>query len=477
MPDTAQLLSRRHLLRHFYCGFGLVGLAGLLAGQGMSAESADPTAPKKPHFRPRAKRVIFMFMHGGPSHLDTFDPKPLLTRDHGKPLPFKRPLTFAEGDTGTLLRSPWQFRQYGQSGLPVSELFPNIARHIDDICVLRSVVGDSVAHGGAVLQLHTGSNTFTRPSMGSWAIYGLGTENRNLPAYLTLKPGLSHGGAKNWSSGFLPAAYQGTAVGHGGMSVDELSEPIEHLKNKTLSPAQQRYELDMLQQMNRQSADRWNHDPEFDARIQAFELAFRMQTEAPEAFDISKESDATKKLYGLDRPETRDFAWQCLMARRLAQRDVRFIQISHEYGPGNEVGWDAHSELIRLHTRTALQVDQPIHGLLTDLKAHGLLNDTLVVWGGEFGRTPIAQAGDGRDHNPYGYTMWMAGGGVKGGTTYGATDDYGYFAVEDRMHIHDLHATILHILGMDHKRLTYQYGGRNFRLTDVSGEVALKILA
>lgn len=477
MPDTSRLLSRRHLLRHSYCGFGLMGLAGLLAEQGSAAEPADPMAPRKPHFAARAKRVIFMFMHGGPSHLDTFDPKPLLTRDHGKPLPFRRPLTFAEGDTGSLLKSPWQFRRYGQSDIPVSELFPNVARHVDDMCILRSVVGDSVAHGGAVLQLHTGSNTFTRPSMGSWAIYGLGTENRNLPAYLTLKPGLSHGGAKNWSSGFLPAAYQGTAVGHGGMSVDELTEPIEHLKNKTLTSAQQRYELDMLQQMNRQSADRGNHDPEFEARIQAFELAFRMQTEAPEAFDLSKESDATRKLYGLDRPETRDFAWQCLMARRLAQRNVRFIQISHEYGPGNEVGWDAHSELIRLHTRTALQVDQPIHGLLTDLKAHGLLQDTLVVWGGEFGRTPIAQGGDGRDHNPYGYTMWMAGGGVKGGATYGATDDYGYFAVEDRMHIHDLHATILHILGMDHKRLTYLYGGRNFRLTDVSGEVALKILA
>ena len=476
-PNAPGLLSRRHLLRQSGCGFGLMGLAGLLAGEGLSAEPVDPMAPKPPHFPARAKRVIFMFMHGGPSHLDTFDPKPLLTRDHGKPLPFKRPLTFAEGDTGTLLKSPWQFRQYGQSGLPVSELFPNVAKHVDEMCILRSVVGDSVAHGGAVLQLHTGSNTFTRPSMGSWVVYGLGTENRNLPAFLTLKPGLSHGGAKNWSSGFLPAGYQGIAVGHGGLSIDDLREPIEHLKNKTLTTDQQRYELDMLQQMNRQSADRWNHDAEFEARIQAFELAFRMQTEAPEAFDISKETDATKALYGLDRKETRDFGWQCLMARRLAQRDVRFIQISHEYGPGNEVGWDAHNELIRLHTRTALAVDQPIHGLLTDLKAHGLLEDTLVVWGGEFGRTPIAQSGDGRDHNPYGYTMWMAGAGVKGGTAYGATDDYGYFAVQDRMHIHDLHATILHILGMDHKRLTYPWGGRNFRLTDVAGEVALKVLS
>jgi hypothetical protein len=476
MPESPNFLGRRYLLRYASCGFGLISLAGLLAERGLASEPEDPLAPKQPHFKPRARRVIFMFMHGGPSHLDTFDPKPLLTRDHGKPLPFKRPLTFAEGDTGSLLKSPWQFRQYGQCGTPVSELFPNVARHVDELCVIRSMVGDSVAHGGAIMQLHTGSNTFTRPSMGSWVIYGLGTENRNLPAFLTLKPGLYHGGAKNWSSGFLPAAYQGTAVGHGAMSVEDLGVPIEHLKNKTVTAAQQRYELDMLQKMNRRSADRANHDPELEARIQAFELAFRMQTEAPEAFDISKESPATTNLYGLDRPETRDFGWQCLMARRLAERGVRFIQISHEYRAGNEEGWDAHNDLIRLHTRSAAQVDQPIHGLLTDLKVHGLLEDTLVVWAGEFGRTPIAQSGDGRDHNPYGYSIWMAGAGAKGGMTYGATDDYGYFAVQNRMHIHDLHATILHILGLDHKRLTFPYAGRNFRLTDVAGEVAESIL-
>jgi hypothetical protein len=313
--------------------------------------------------------------------------------------------------------------------------------------------------------------------MGSWVIYGLGTENRNLPAFITLKPGLSHGGAKNWSSGFLPAAYQGTAVGHGGIKVEDLVEPIEHLKNTGLTPEQQRYELDMLQKMNRSSLARWQHDPELEARVGAFELAFRMQTEAPEAFDITKESDATRELYGLNQAETRDFGWQCLMARRLAERNVRFIQISHEYGPGNEVGWDAHSELIRLHTRTALQVDRPIAGLLQDLKARGLLDDTLVVWGGEFGRTPVAQAGDGRDHNPYGYTMWMAGAGVKKGFVYGATDEFGYYAVEDRMHLHDLHATVLHILGLNHERLTFNYGGRAFRLTDVAGRVAEKILA
>jgi hypothetical protein len=476
LHDSARPLSRRYLLRRAACGFGLVGLASLLAEGSLAQELANPLAPKKPHFPPRAKRVIFLFMAGGPSHVDTFDPKPLLTRDHGKPLPFKRPLTFAPGEVGNLFKSPWEFRKHGQSGIEVSELFPNVARFVDDLCIIRSVVGDSVAHGGAHLQLHTGSINFTRPSMGSWVIYGLGTENQNLPAFFMLKPGLEHGGAKKWSSAFLPGAYQGTAVGHGGMKIADLTEPIEHLKNHGLTPEQQRYELDMIQKINRAGAQRWQQD-DLEARIQAFELAFRMQTTAPEAFDISHESAATKALYGMDQPETRDFGWQCLMARRLAERDVRFIQINHEYGPGNEVGWDAHRELVRLHTRTALQVDVPIAGLLYDLKAKGLLQDTLVVWGGEFGRTPISQAGDGRDHNPYGYTMWMAGGGVKGGMVYGATDDYGYYAVEDRMHIHDLHATMLHILGMDHERLTYPYAGRNFRLTDVAGNVAHKILA
>ncbi len=467
------LPSRRFLLRRSACGFGMLGLSSLLG----AAEASDPLAPKKPHFPAKAKRVIFLFMHGGPSHLDTFDPKPRLIKDHGKPLPFKRPLTFAEGSTGNLLKSPWEFKKYGQSGIEISELFPNVAKHADDLCIIRSMVGDSVAHGGATLQLHTGSNTFTRPSMGSWVIYGLGTENQNLPAYITLKPGLSHGGAKKWSSGFLPAAYQGTAVGLGGMPFEKISEPIEHLQNQGLTPEQQRYELDMIQKMNRSSTARWQNDPELEARIQSFELAFRMQTVAPEAFDISKESAATRKLYGLDSPETSDFGWQCLMARRLAERNVRFIQINHDYGPGNEVGWDAHNELIRLHTRTALQVDQPIAALLTDLKAHGLMEDTLVVWGGEFGRTPIAEAGDGRDHNPYGYTMWMAGAGVKKGFIYGATDEFGYYAVEDRMHIHDMHATMLHLLGLNHEQLTFNYGGRPFRLTDVAGNVATKMLA
>ena len=473
-PRTPFHLSRRDILQNSAASFGMLALRAALQAE---TGNDDPLAPKTPNFPARAKRVIFLFMHGGPSHLDTFDPKPRLTRDHGKPLPFKRPLTFAEGNVGNLMKSPWAFKQYGQSGIPVSDLFPNIATCVDDMCVVRSMVGDSVAHGGALLQLHTGSNTFTRPSMGSWVVYGLGTENRNLPGFISIKPPLSHGGAKNWSSGFLPAAYQGTPIGHGGMKPEDLPEPIEYLRNKGLTPEQQRYELDMLQKMNRRSANRWQYDPELEGRIQAFELAFRMQTEAPEAFEVEKETEATKKLYGLDREESRDFGWQCLLARRLIERGVRFVQCSHTYGPGNEVGWDAHNELIRLHSRTSRMVDAPVAGLLKDLKMRGLLKDTLVIWSGEFGRTPISQGGDGRDHNPYGYSMFMAGGGVKAGTIYGATDDYGYYSVEDRMHIHDLHATALYLLGLDHLKLTYFYSGRNFRLTDVAGNVAHKIIA
>jgi hypothetical protein len=458
--------SRRALLRYTACGFGSLGLASLLDA------ASNPMTPKEPHFTPRAKRVIFLFMHGGPSSIDTFDYKPTLEKWHDKPLPFKRPLTFAEGDMGNLMKSPWEFKQYGQGGLWISSLFPHVAACADDLCIIRSMVGDSVAHGGASLQLHTGSNTFTRPSMGSWVVYGLGSENQNLPGYITIKPSLAHGGAKNWSSGFLPAAYQGTAIGNAGVKLDDLvKEPIEFLNQKGLTPEQQRFELDMLQKMNRQHALSRQHDNELEARIEAFELAFRMQTEAPEAFDTGKESEATRKLYGLDDEDTRDFGWQCLLARRLIERGVRFVQCSHSYK------WDQHTELVRLHTHNAREVDKPIAGLLKDLKSRGLLQDTLVIWGGEFGRTPVMQGGDGRDHNPYGYSMWLAGGGVKGGFSYGNTDEFGYYAAEDRTHIHDLHATVLHLLGFNHEQLTYFYGGRNFRLTDVAGVVAKKILA
>jgi hypothetical protein len=467
-------ISRRDVLRHTALGFGALGLSSMLTEPGgLLAESApgSPLSPKRPHFAPRAKRVIYLFMHGGPSHVDTFDPKPRLVRDNGNPIPFKLSLTFNPKGQGGLMKSPWEFKQYGQSGIPVSELFPQVAQHVDDLCVIRSMVGDGVDHGGALLQLNTGTINFTRPSLGSWVLYGLGTETNNLPGFITIKPSYFHGGAKNWGSAFLPGAYQGTPIGNDRTPAKELmAEPIVHLLSKGTTSEQQRYELDMLQKTNRHHALINESDPMLEARIQSFELAFRMQMGAREVLDVDRESEATKRLYGLDNPVTLDFGWQCLLARRLSEQGVRFVQCSHSYK------WDQHSELARLHARNAREVDKPIAGLLTDLKARGLLKDTLVIWGGEFGRTPFAER-DGRDHNPYGFTIWMAGGGIKPGTIYGATDEFGYHAVEDRMHIHDLHATILYLLGLNHEKLTYPYGGRDFRLTDVAGVVAHKIMA
>jgi Protein of unknown function (DUF1501) len=467
-------MSRRAALRAAGCGFGFMGLAGMLAQADTTSPAGlvSPTAPKAPHFPATAKRVIFLFMHGGPSAVDTFDPKERLTRDHGKPLPMKRPLAFAGGDAGPLMKSPWEFKNYGQSGMPISSLFPNVASCADDLCVVRSMVGEGVDHGAALLQTFTGTSTFTRPSMGSWALYGLGTENQNLPGFITIKPALSHGGSKNWASAFLPGTYQGTAIGNAGLKVDDIQkEPIEYLLNKHYSSDQQRFELDMLQNINKRHAALHHDDPQLEARIQAYELAFKMQAQAPEAFEVEKESEATKNLYGMDEEVTKDFGWQCLLARRLAERGVRYIQCTHSYK------WDQHGDLYNKHTENAKEVDKPISGLLKDLKARGMLKDTLVIWAGEFGRTPVSQGGDGRDHNPYGYSIWMAGGGVKAGFIYGATDDIGYYAVEDRMHIHDFHATVLHLLGLDHEKLTYRYSGRDFRLTDVAGVVARKILA
>ncbi len=463
-------MSRRAALRAAGCGFGFLSLASMLA-EDVQAAVDNPLAPRAPHFQPRAKRVIFLFMHGGPSSVDTFDPKERLERDHGKPLPFKRPLAFSGGPAGALMKSPWKFKASGQSGIPVSDLFPHVRECVDDMCIIRSVVGEGVDHGAALLQTFTGSSTFTRPSMGSWVLYGLGTENQNLPGFITIKPTLSHGGAKNWSSAFLPGAYQGTAIGNAGMKAEDIQgEPIEYLLNKRLSNDEQRFELDMLQNMNHRHAEMRKYDPQLEARIRTFELAFSMQAEAPAVFQVEKESEATQKLYGLDDPVTQDFGWQCLLARRLAENNVRFIQCTHSYK------WDQHGELFKKHTENAAEVDKPIAGLLKDLKARGLLKDTLVVWSGEFGRTPVSQGSDGRDHNPYGYTIWMAGGGVKPGFIYGATDDIGYHAVEDRMHLHDVHATILALLGLQHDRLTYRYSGRDFRLTDVAGVVHEKML-
>ncbi len=470
-PLNPQPLTRREMLRQSSAGFGSLALAALLGEQGCAAAAGkpdNPLAPRKPHFPPRARRVIFLFMHGGPSQVDTFDYKPLLERDHGKPLPFAKPRVVSSV-TGNLLKSPWKFKKYGQSGTHVSELFPHLARCVDDLCLIYSMHGSNSRHGGALLELHTGSDTFVRPSMGSWITYGLGTENQNLPGFITMCPTLTHGGVNNWSSAFLPAAYQGTPLGNASVPADQALIPF--IKNTQTPRRVQRVELDLLAAMNGAHLKRSGPDQALEGRIASFELAFRMQAAAPELQDISKETRETLRLYGLDDPRTRNFGRQCLMARRFAERGVRFVQVTHSYK------WDQHGDLKRDHAKNALEVDRPIAGLLQDLKQRGLLKDTLVLWGGEFGRTPVAQGTDGRDHNPHGYTMWLAGGGVKAGQRHGATDDYGYYAVENKVHLHDLHATLLHLLGLDHKRLTYRHAGRDFRLTDVAGEVIKDLLA
>jgi hypothetical protein len=477
IPCFNHQMSRRQMLRGTAVGFGYLALSALLAEEAGTVSKAadtriDPLTPQAPRFPARAKRVIFLFMKGGPSQLDTFDYKPLLQRDHGKPLPFEKPrVQFAK--TGNLLKSPWEFRKHGQSGIEVSELFPHVAGCVDDLCIINSLHGTNAAHGGAVLKLHTGSDNFVRPSMGSWITYGLGTENQNLPGFITICPTLAHGGLNNWGAAFLPAPFAGTPIGNASLPAEQAI--VRYIKNTRTSPERQRSQLDLLAQMNRDHLQETGPNLALEGRINSFELAFRMQTAMPEIQDISKESPATLKLYGIDNKITENFGRQCLMARRFAESGVRFVQVTHS---DSNVQWDQHGDLRKGHAKNALEVDQPISGLLIDLKARGLLDDTLVVWGGEFGRTPTAQGGDdGRDHNPEGFTMWLAGGGVKGGIKYGATDDYGYYATRDKVHIHDLHATILHILGLDHEKLTYRHAGRDFRLTDVHGNVVTDILA
>ena len=465
--------SRRQLLRDTATGFGGLALAALMGEEARANSTpgdadSDPLAPRSPHFAPRAKRVIFLFMHGGPSQMDTFDYKPLLQRDHGKPLPFARP-NVVSSETFNLLKSPWEFKQYGESGMWVSELFPEVASLVDDLCFINSMHGSNSRHGGALLELHTGSDTFVRPSMGSWITYGLGTENANMPGFLTIGPTQSHGGANNYSPAFLPAPYGGTAVGSVGIPARESKIPF--ITNEETPRDIQRMEIDLLQRMNRDQIAETGPDRHLEGRIESFELAFRMQAEAPELQDLSSESKTTLRMYGIDNPVTEDFGRQCLMARRFSEAGVRFVQCSHTYK------WDQHNNLYRDHSRNASEVDRPIAALLRDLKARGLLKDTLVVWGGEFGRTSTAQGSDGRDHNPEAFTYWLAGAGVRPGLRYGATDDYGYYSIENKVHFHDLHATILHLLGLDHKRLTYRYAGRDFRLTDVHGEVVSGILA
>jgi hypothetical protein len=460
------------MLRRSAVGFGSLALASLLADESHATQRpADPLAAKPPHFPARAKRVIFLFMKGGPSHVDTFDPKPLLTRDDGRPLPFAKPrVQFAA--TGNLLASPWQFAQHGQSGIWVSELFPRVAEHVDDLCLIHSVHGTNPAHGGALLKLHTGSDNFIRPSIGSWVSYGLGTDNANLPAFVTICPTLAHGGINNWSSAFLPAVYQGTPLGNASVPSDQAR--VRYISNGHVPRDIQRLQLDRLAVINRDHLAQTGPEPSLEARINSFELAFRMQSELPNIEDLSNESAATHRLYGLDDPATANFGRMCLMARRFAEAGVRFIQVTHS---DSKVQWDQHSDLKNGHDKNAREVDHPIAGLLQDLKARGLLEDTLVWWGGEFGRTPVVEGKNGRDHNPEGFTMWLAGGGVRGGLRYGSTDDYGYYAAENKVHIHDLHATILHLLGLDHERLTYRYAGRDFRLTDVEGQVVREVMA
>ena len=463
----APAATRRDLLHLSANGFGLLALGSLLGDQGRAATADNPLSPRLPHFAPRAKRVIFVFMHGGPSQVDTFDPKPLLAKHDGKPYPGQKPrVQFAS--TGNLLKSPWAFRPGGKSGVMVSDLFPEVRKHADELCVIRSIHADNSAHGGALLQLHTGSDTFVRPSVGSWVTYGLGSENQNLPGFVTICPTLGHGGLQNWSSAFLPAAFQGTPIGHSGIKCkDAQLADITGARPAGL----QRMQLDLVKRMNEGHLAANGPDAALEGRINAFELAFRMQAEAPQVMDLSRESKETLDLYGVGAEPTDNFGRQCLLARRFAEAGVRFVQVSHSYK------WDQHGNLRADHAKNAAEVDRPIAGLLTDLKRRGLLKDTLVWWGGEFGRTPTAQGGDGRDHNPHAFSMWLAGGGVRAGTAVGATDDFGYYAVDNKVHMHDLHATILHLLGLDHEKLTFRHDGRDFRLTDVHGQVVREILA
>ncbi len=474
------VVSRRELLSKMSLGFGGLAFSAMLGRQ--SGASVDgQNSQQGSHFAPRASRVIFLFMHGGPSHIDLFDPKPELTKRDGQPLPFKGSrVVFAE--RGNLMRSPWKFRQHGEAGLPMSELWQDLPSVTDELCMVHSVCDTNVAHGGACMKLHTGDEAFVRPSMGAWIGYGLGSENENLPGFVTICPTSLHGGVNNFGAAFLPAQYQGVPLGTPGYpNTLAKNARFEFIKNDKWSLPQQAMQLRLLRELHQRAVRESGVNDELDARLRSFELAFKMQSAAPELMDISRESQATRRLYGLDEAETENFGLQCLLARRLAERGVRFVQVSHAHTlPFNNEQWDQHTHLQKGHSINVRQIDKPITGLIRDLKARGLLDDTLVIWAGEFGRTPTVQKGGaepGRDHHPEGFTLWMAGGGVKGGVRYGATDEFGYYAVENRFTIHDFHATLLHLLGLDHERLTIRHAGRDYRLTDVHGHVAKEILA
>lgn len=466
-------LSRRTALKTAACGFGSLALSGLVGSQA----SANPLAPKTPHLPPRAKRIIFLFMQGGVSHVDSFDYKPRLALDDGKQMPFDDARQLANtgmrGSSHRVMKSPWKFQQYGQTGRWVSDLFPKMAEHIDDLCILHSLHTEGVAHGPSTLFLHCGSTNFIRPSMGSWVTYGLGSENENLPGFVSIAPSSGNGGPRNYGNAFLPAMYQGTALGKAGAPAQDAT--IRNLTNTLISGQDQRRQLDFLQQLNAAQAERYQGDSELEALIGSYELAWRMQNNVPGVLDLAEESAATLAMYGIGEKATDNFGRQCLMARRLSEAGVRYIQVTYGDNSANPA-WDQHSNLPK-HADHALAVDQPIAALLADLKQRGLLDETIVWWGGEFGRTPYAEKnGTGRDHNPGGFTVWLAGGGVQPGLSFGATDEFGAAAIQDKIHMHDLHATLLHLLGLDHEKLTFRYAGRNFRLTDVFGRVVQEIL-
>jgi hypothetical protein len=470
-------LSRRQWLSRTACGFGSLALTGLAAGAPVANAPGSPLAPKKPHFKPKAKRVIFLFMQGGVSHVDSFDYKPRLDSDDGKMMAFDDARAIANtgkrGSSQRVMKPLWKFAQHGKSGRWASELFPEINRHVDDLTFVHSLHTEGVAHGPATLFLHCGSTTFVRPSMGSWALYGLGSENQNLPGFVSIAPSAGNGGARNYGNAFLPAVYQGTPVGRAGGPASEAT--IRNLSG-ALSPKDQEARFDLLRQLHAEQLKQRPGDAELEAVANSFELAWRMQHNAPDALDVSKESAETLNLYGVNEKTTDTFGRRCLMARRLCEAGVRFVQVTYGDNSANPA-WDQHSNLPK-HGDHAKAVDKPVAGLLADLKRRGLLEDTVVWWGGEFGRTPYAEKnGTGRDHNPGGFTVWLAGGGLKPGIAHGATDEFGHLAVEDKVHMHDLHATILHQLGLDHEKLTFQYAGRPFRLTDVSGRVVKEILA
>lgn len=465
--------SRRELLRRSGMGFGMLGLGLADPDTLKAAVHTLPLSPRPSHFTPKARRVIHLFMNGGPSHVDTFDPKPMLTKFAGKALPNANLRT--ERKTGAALASPYKFQKYGQSGIEVSELFANTAKHIDDICVIRSMHADVPNHEPSLLLMNCGEARLIRPSFGSWMTYGLGTDNQNLPGFIAMCPGgYPIQESQNWQAGFLPGVYQGTYIDTQHTQLDKL---IQHIRNNTTSSADQRRQLDLLYQLNQKHQEQRPNDAQLEARIQSFELAYRMQGEAADAFDITREPKSVLDAYG---PGTQ--ARQILIARRLIERGVRFVQVWHGQGQP----WDSHDDLEVNHRRLAGQCDRAIGALLSDLKRLGLLEETLVIWGGEFGRTPVVElptpgsnAGkiNGRDHNHHGFTMWLAGGGVKGGTVYGATDEFGFAAAVNKVHVHDLHATLLKLLGFDHEKFTFRYAGRDFRLTDVHGKVIPDIIA